>query len=174
MEQKYNIFDPNKDTLNFAFKYNNEETEDLHKIINGKPDLNIDDFRRISLWKLDRVLRLSNNTIEKLNIISIKQDLNIDDELVKEVIKELVDSDGVGYPMASAFLKFIRPDIFPIIDVRAYRALRGIKIYYSMYKYEIYIKYTKDLMKIAKKFNRPLNEVDEQLYCYDKEYNKNI
>jgi hypothetical protein len=76
--------------------------------------------------------------------------------------------------MASAFLKFIRPDIFPIIDVRAYRALRGIKIYYSMYKYEIYIKYTKDLMKIAKKFNRPLNEVDEQLYCYDKEYNKNI
>ena len=174
MEKKYNIFDPTKDTLNFTFEYNNKETEDLHKIINGKPDLNIDDFRRISLWKLDRVLRLSNNTIEKLNIISIKQDLSIDDELVKEVIKELVDSDGVGYPMASAFLKFIRPDIFPIIDVRAYRALRGIKIYYSMYKYELYIKYTKDLMKIAKKFNRPLNEVDEQLYCYDKEYNKKI
>ena len=174
MEQKYNIFDPTKDTLNFTFEYNNKETEDLHKIINGKPDLNIDDFRRISLWKLDRVLRLSNNTIEKLNIISIKQDLSIDDELVKEVIKELVDSDGVGYPMASAFLKFIRPDIFPIIDLRAYRALRGIKIYYSMYKYELYIKYTKDLMKIAKKFNRPLNEVDEQLYCYDKEYNKKI
>jgi hypothetical protein len=174
MEEKYNIFDPTKDILNFTFKYNKEETEDLHKIINGKPDLNIDDFRRISLWKLDRVLRLSNNTIEKLNIISIKQDLSIDDELVKEVIKELVDSDGVGYPMASAFLKFIRPDIFPIIDVRAYRALSGKKIYYSMYNYELYINYTKDLMDIAKKINRPLREVDEQLYCYDKEYNQQI
>ena len=43
-----------------------------------------------------------------------------------------------------------------------------------MYKYELYIKYTKDLMKIARKINRPLKEVDEQLYCYDKEYNKNI
>jgi hypothetical protein len=174
MEEKYNIFDPTKDILNFTFKYNKEETEDLHKIINGKPDLNIDDFRRISLWKLDRVLKLSNNTIEKLNIISIKQDLNIDDELVKEVIKELVNSDGVGYPMASAFLKFIRPDIFPIIDVRAYRALSGKKIYYSMYNYELYINYTKDLMDIAKKINRPLREVDEQLYCCDKEYNQQI
>lgn len=174
MIKKIRIFDPTEDSLNYDFSYNSDETKELHKIFNNKSDMSINDLRRIYLWKLDRVVNISDETILKLNLISTKTDLTIEDDLVKDLIKALVESNGVGYPMASAFLKFIRPDIFPIIDIRAYRALTGKKICYSSYKFELYVDYVKKLMDIAKKYNRPLSEIDEQLYCFDKENNKNI
>ena len=174
MTKKIRIFDPIEDSLDFDFSYNSDETKELHKIFNNKSDMSINDLRRIYLWKLDRVLNISDETILKLNLISTKTDLTIEDDLVKDLIKALVESDGVGYPMASAFLKFIRPDIFPIIDVRAYRALTVEKIYYSAYSFEKYVDYVKKIMHIAKKYNRPLSEIDEQLYCFDKENNKVI
>ncbi len=175
MIKKIRIFDQTEDSLNFDFSYNSDETKELHKIFNNKSDVSINDLRRIYLWKLNRVLNISDETIEKLQQISINSNLTIEDALVKEVIDDLVNkSEGVGYPMASTFLKFIRPDIFPIIDVRAYRALTGKKIHSYMYKYDLYIVYVKELMQIAKKYNRPLSEIDEQLYCYDKEHNKEI
>lgn len=73
--------------------------------------------------------------------------------------------------MASATLKFLRPGVFPIIDVRAYRALTGTKPYYGTYTYEKYRDYTIELQKIAKEVSRPLREIDEQLYCFDEEQN---
>ena len=76
--------------------------------------------------------------------------------------------------MASSILKFIRPDIFPIIDVRAYRALTGKKIYSSQYNIDLYVKYVEQLKEYADKLNRPLSEMDEQLYEFDKEHNGKI
>ena len=73
--------------------------------------------------------------------------------------------------MASAILKFINPNLFPIIDVRAYRALMGIKPYYGTYSYEKYMEYSEMLMVMAKDQSKPLREIDEQLYSFDKEYN---
>jgi hypothetical protein len=67
--------------------------------------------------------------------------------VVKEVIEKLVDSNGVGFPMASTILKFINPSVFPVIDVRAYRALTGRKLYYASYSYEIYVAYAKSLVR---------------------------
>ena len=75
---------------------------------------------------------------------------------------------------ASGILKFIKPDIFPIIDVRAYRALTGEKPYYSTYTYEKYVGYAKSLAKEAIRLGRPLREMDEQLYCFDQECNGRI
>ncbi|AXK67325.1 hypothetical protein CN645_30795 [Burkholderia sp. IDO3] len=79
-----------------------------------------------------------------------------------------------GFPMASAILKFIRPAIFPIMDVRAYRALTGIQPSYATYSYEKYISYAQKVTNIARQLNRPLREIDEQLYCYDKLHNGKI
>ncbi|MGY0646171.1 MAG: hypothetical protein ACW7DN_16505, partial [Paraglaciecola chathamensis] len=85
----------------------------------------------------------------------------------KEVLEKLVLSQGIGFPMASSILKFINPDVFPIIDVRAYRALTGTKPYYGTYSYDKYIQYAEMLTNIAKEIGRPLREIDEQLYCFD-------
>lgn len=112
--------------------------------------------------------------MEKLNELSAKSDVKLKDELVKEVIENLVISQGIGFPMASAILKFIKPTVFPIIDVRAYRALTGKKPYYATYSYEKYIDYAEKVSEISKKLNRPLKEIDEQLYCYDQKHNGEI
>jgi len=170
----YRKYDSVTDTLNYAFHYNDEETEDLHRLVNNNTQIGIDDLRRIALWKINRVLRVSDETIEKLRHLAGQEDLKIDDERVREVIDELVSSDGIGFPMASAFLKFLRPDVFPIIDVRAYRAFTGLKPYYSTYDYQKYKSYTQELHRDAKNKDRPLKEMDEQLYCFDKDVNGKI
>lgn len=87
---------------------------------------------------------------------------------------ELVCSDGIGFPMASAILKFLRPDVFPIIDVRAYRAFTGSKPYYSTYTYDKYKEYAKNLLQDAQNRERPLRDMDEQLYCFDQDKNGKI
>jgi thermostable 8-oxoguanine DNA glycosylase len=173
-KNKYTKFDVDRDKLDYVFSYNNKETEELHKKLNGATSITESDLRRISLWKSDRVLSVSNEAISKLEELSRKKYLTLKDPVVKETIDLLVLSQGIGFPIASAILKFINPKVFPIIDIRAYRALTGIKPHYSTYTYEKYIKYAEDLHKLSKKLNRPLREIDEQLYCYDDDVNGKI
>jgi hypothetical protein len=90
------------------------------------------------------------------------------------LINHLVQSQWVGIPLASAILKFIRPDIFPIIDVRAYRAIYGKKIYSSQYTVDKYIEYIKEIYAISKKTGRKIEEIDQQLYEFDKTHNGKI
>lgn len=170
-KREYKKYRPEQDALDFTFSYNDKETAELHAKLNGSTSITEDDLRRVSLWKSDRVLSVSKQTLEKLNELSAKSDVRLKDELVKEVIENLVISQGIGFPMASAILKFIKPNVFPIIDVRAYRALTGKKPYYATYSYEKYIDYAEKVSEISKKLKRPLKEIDEQLYCYDQEHN---
>lgn len=167
-------YDSQKDLLDYEFSYNDEETQALHVRINNNPGINIDDLRRVALWKINRVLGVSEETLEKLQELASRKAVSIDDELVKEIIGDLVDSQGIGFPMASAILKVIKPDVFPIIDVRAYRALTGEKLYYSTYNYTRYVDYVKQLKGKAALLNRPLREMDEQLYRFDQEHNGKI
>ena len=173
-KRTYRKYDPQVDALKFSFSYNNDETAHLHQRINNNPNVDIADLRRIALWKIGRVLDVSDETIALLRALAEHQNLSIDDQLVKETIENLVDSQGIGYPMASAMLKFIRPDVFPIIDVRAYRALTGKKPYYSTYTYKKYVEYTKSLSEEARRLSKSLREMDEQLYCFDLEHNGKI
>ena len=168
------IFDADNDMLDFEFSYNNEETAELHARLNGSTTITEHDLRRVSLWKSDRVLYVSGETLAKLNELSAIEGLTLTDSRVKDVIDDLVLSQGIGFPMASAILKFIKPSIFPIIDVRAYRALTGIQPTYATYSYEKYISYAEKVTDLARKLNRPLREIDEQLYCYDKLHNGKI
>lgn len=173
-KRQYKKYHAEHDALDFTFSYNDEETAELLAKLNGSTSITEDDLRRVSLWKSNRVLSVSRITLEKLNELSAKSEVKLKDKLVKEVIENLVISQGIGFPMASAILKFIKPTIFPIIDVRAYRALTGMKLYYATYSYEKYIDYAEKVSKLSKKLNRPISEIDEQLYCYDKQHNGEI
>lgn len=173
LKRSYEKYDE-RDVLNFNFSYNEKETKALHAKLNGSKSITEDDLRRVSLWKSDRVLSVSKETLEALKELSAKKNVELREELVKNVIEKLVTSPGIGFPMASAILKFINPDVFPIIDVRAYRALTGEKPYPSTYTYERYMKYAEQLQELSKKLKRPLKEIDEQLYCYDRERNGKI
>lgn len=139
-----------------------------------KKILMIDQIRRIALWKYDRIIEMDDDLLELLAQIKNKKELHIEDIIVKYTLERLGNSIGVGYPLASTILKFIRPDVFPIIDVRAYRALFGKKITYSQYSYDVYIKYCKRIYVIREELALPLDTVDEQLYMFDKEFNGTI
>jgi thermostable 8-oxoguanine DNA glycosylase len=174
MTKIYATYDMSAEPLNFKFEYNPEETAALHMKLNGATAITADDLRQVSLWKSDRTLNVSDETLAKLAELSAKTHVTIDDPIVKEVLEMLVDSQGIGLPMASSILKFINPKVFPIIDVRAYRALTGTKAHQRTYTVDNYIAYTKQLTAIAAKWNRPLRDIDEQLYCFDKKHNKKI
>ena len=167
-------FDADSGKLDFSFSYNNVETSLLRKKLAGNANVDINDLRRVSLGKIDRVLNVSDDALECLREVARAENLSVDAPLSKRAIEMLVESQGVGFPMASAMLKFLRPDVFPIIDVRAYRALTGTKSYYSTYTLNRYIAYAKELTNIAKRLGRPLSDIDEQLYCFDAEYNGKI
>ena len=173
-KKTFRKLDLKNDQLNYTFTYNDEETKALHEKLNGASSITIDDLRRISLWKLGRVMSVPDETLQKLVELSNNKNVRIDDNSVKVVLECLVESQGIGFPMASAILKFINPGVFPIIDVRAYRALTGKKPDSSTYSYNKYIEYSKELAKIADSTERPLREIDEQLYCFDKKQNGKI
>ncbi|WP_345992765.1 hypothetical protein [Sulfurimonas sp. HSL-1716] len=171
---KYKVFDEKTDVLSHEFTYNKIETDFLKNHMKKNKSISIDDIRRIALWKLDRVLEISEETLQNLKRIAVHKDITIDAQIVLGTIQLLTSSKGVGFPMASAILKFLRPDIFPIIDIRAYRAIYGKKITYSQYSIDKYVEYTKKLQKISADLGIELNEIDEQLYCFDKKYNGKI
>lgn len=166
------IFNINSDKLDYEFKYNDSETQ----LLKAENYLNLSrsDLFRIALWKIDRVINVPDDLLLELRNLSKDSSLQYDSDFSIDIIKKLVSCDGVGYPMASTFLKFIRPDIYPIIDVRSLRALTGKKFQYYQYNIKLYLWYTEELMKIAKLHKLKLHQVDEQLYEFDKKFNGNI
>ncbi len=160
------------DTLTLKYDYNVKERDKLHLKLNNNPKISEDDIREIRDWKCNRILDISPDVIQSLSDLAQKKGVTIDSE--KGLITRLFACIGVGIPVASAILKFIRPDIFPIIDVRAYRVLYGITIRSDQYSVELYIEYAKRIKEIADEHNICLCKVDEQLYLLDKDKNIEI
>ena len=172
--RSYRQFDEEVDELEFTFEYNPTETAALSRRLKANARIDVDDLRRVSLWKLNRVLEVSSATLEKLRRVARNQKLTLESRGSREALEALVASDGIGFPMATAILKFVNPDVFPIIDVRAYRAYTGRKPSGATYTFEKYAEYARALRRIARARDRPLREIDEQLYCFDKKYNGKI
>ena len=184
-KNEYTTYNPKKYVLGCCFPFNKKETAKLKKRMKKKSAIDMDDIRRIVLWKLNRTVDFGDKEdaiIKKLRRLAKKPPLAIQDPLIeelqdpliKETFADLVESKGIGYPVASAILKMIRPDIFPIIDRRAYRALTGDDFKAASCDYNQYMKYRKCLVKLAKRLKRPLSEMDEQLYMFDKEKNPKL
>ena len=168
------VFDPSRDSLDYPFDYNPEETDALKSQLQGNTKVTLDDLRRVSLWKINRVLEVPDSVLGDFNELTALPNLTHRMPKAIDVLEALVDSRGVGYPMASSMLKFVRPDVFPIIDVRAYRALFGRKLYASMYTTERYLDYADRCHEIAESQGIPLAAVDEQLYGFDLKHNGTI
>lgn len=168
------VYDIEKDELNFDFDYHPIETNSLHKLLNNKSNISINDIRRVALWKLSRVIDIPDSVLEMLGQLALIKNLKIRDELSLSAISELIKCDGVGFPIASTILKFLRPDVYPIIDIRAYRVLTGRQLNSSSYHLELYLGYVDQIRKISETKGIPLNQVDEQLYEFDKKHNGNI
>lgn len=166
------IFDPSVDRLTYVFGYKRAETAALRN--RTYETVTIDDLRRFALWKLDRVLSVPDTVLAKLRALATQRSLTARSPEAVDALEALTTSQGVGYPMASTFLKFIRSDVFPIIDVRAYRALTGLKIRKHNYSTQLYLEYVDQLSQIARTQGLPLAAVDEQLYCFDKQHNGKI
>lgn len=164
-------YDDNNHSLNYKFNYNLDEITEIKNKIKNE-DLSINNIRQIALWKYNRIINIQEDVLKKLNETVQKENINIHCEEVKDLIEDLIKCKGVGMPLASTILKFLRPDIFPIIDVRAYRAVFDKKI--NKYTYSEYIEYCKRIYEISKKTGINLNEIDEQLYEFDKQYNGKI
>ena len=174
MQKPYITFDPGFHELNHTFDYNEDETEALKRLRDEHRPLTLDDLRRVALWKIDRVLEIPDTVLEKLKELAVAQALQFDSEQSREALELLVSCPGVGFPVASAILKFLRPDVFPIIDVRAYRALFGKRLRYASYSTGVYFDYARRILEISKQLDVPLHEVDQQLYCFDRDINKGI
>jgi hypothetical protein len=171
------VFNIEDDKLEYNFQYKKEEKSNINEMLNNNSNLNMDHIRRVALWKLNRVINIPDEILKELSKIAIDKDLKPRDKKSIDVIKELVKCEGIGFPMASTILKFIRPDIYPIIDIRAYRVLfcrsseKPTRIIYTL---ELYLNYIDKITEISIKQGIAFNAVDEQLYCFDKELNKNI
>ena len=172
--RRVRVFDVSRDSLEYEYDYNPEETRALRKRLQRKQHPTIDDLRRVALWKIDRVLNVPESLLADLGALARRRKINRRDGKTGELIEALVRCDGIHYPMASAILKFLRPDVFPIIDVRAYRALTGRKLSRKTYSLQRYLDYADELERLAVRLERPLSEIDEQLYKFDQEKNDRI
>lgn len=165
------MFDIKNDVLDYPFESKQEETAALRSLMTGNASLSIDDLRRVAFWKLDRVINVPDSVIHHLQHLANEKDLTADSDDSRKALESPVDCEGVGFPMASAFLKFLRPDIFPIIDVRAYRALTGTRLRHHSYSVGLYLDYARRVREIANALGKKLYEIDEQLYCFDRNHN---
>ena len=110
---------------------------------------------------------------EKLKEVVEKQAL--EDEKTAQVIEKLLQTKGMQLPMASTVLHFYYPEVFPIIDQRAYRELYAMDYPKTMTKIpmltELYLKYIKDCWEYQQEKCPEIafSKIDKVLYQLDKE-----
>ena len=97
------------ENFGYSFTYNEREKKSINSYVDSGGNIDINFLRRVALWKIDRVLGINDDVIHLLSKIADNKTVSIKDTIVRDVIERLVNSAGVGYPMASAILKFINP-----------------------------------------------------------------
>ena len=87
--------------------------------------------------------------------------------------------------MASTILRFRNPNIFQIIDQRAYRVIKGDPLKLSQIKetsrettinkqIDVYIEYLEEIREKCKKLDVDFDDADRVLYIIDKNINKSV
>lgn len=138
---------------------------------------NVDIINSIVLWKMNRRPQVSEALIDTIYMLkTIKTPMEaVASELTMKVVTELLRSKGMQLPMASTVLHFYYPDIYPIIDQRAYRELYGGEYPSNTFKVEklvaLYVKYIEDCYRYQQEYcpEIPYAKIDKILYQLDKE-----
>ncbi|MBE5866908.1 MAG: hypothetical protein E7292_12020 [Lachnospiraceae bacterium] len=157
-----------------------DETEIMNRISKvDKTDYreNKDIINEIVLWKMNRRPQIEAKLIDALYELEfIKTPMEAaESELTERVVELLLCSKGMQLPMASTVLHFYFPEIYPIIDQRAYRELYGEGYPKYTVKVEIlvnlYMKYIADCYHYRQERcpEIPFAKIDKVLYQLDKE-----
>ena len=174
IEDKLNI-DPK---LDYNFLYQKNLTDKLDSV---KSNFNQAIINEIVLWKVDRYSQFDNDLLNLLNKIP-KTGKKINDDLKKKVLIKLLNTSGVGLPMASTILKFKNRQIFQIIDQRVYRILYGeplkvstsLKEKYINKTIQLYFDYLDKLTVTCRVKKIKFEDADRVLYMLDKRVNSSI
>ncbi len=149
-------------------------TDELDSI---EPDQAFDEstVHKILLWKIHRYADLSPDLLNRLNDVSRLTQTNKQE--AKPVLEELLQTDGIDLPMASTLLRFRNPNVFQIIDRRAFRAVTE-KDHYDLYsgspvkrKVEVYFSYLESIDKLCEQTGINFADADRILYQFDKQNN---
>ncbi len=179
-------FNDNPQAVLTRYKYNS--VDEIMERIDSNSDGDIDELRdiinEIVLWKLNRMVFVENSTLLELKDISIIETpedvIRKDKDKVKSLLTHLLESKGVRLPMASTFMHFFNPTVFPIIDQRAYRVIykKDYKDPYSIKeKVNTYIDYLQECLNyynVYLKDKIPFSEIDKYLYQLDKEIGNGV
>ncbi len=167
-----------KEILNrFIYEDETEINERIASANNSDYRENRDIINKIVLWKMNRTPEVSDEVIDAIYSLSeiASPEEAAQSERTREVVEKLLMSKGMKLPMASTVLHFYFPNLYPIIDQRAYRELYGIEYPRSIIKVEklvdIYVKYIIDCRNYHQKKcpQIPFSKVDKLLYQLDKE-----
>jgi len=156
------------------YNYQDELTVELDSF---DGDFDQDHINKIVLWKINRYAKLNDESIRLVNSIS-PSETSMNKEKTKKVLFALLKVSGIGLPMASTILRFRNPNIYQIIDQRAYRILYGKELKLSVVKSEenilTYINYLEKVNDFCALNGLNFTEADRLLYEKDKKMNKGI
>lgn len=143
---------------------------------------NRDIINEIVLWKINRTPKIDSDTISMIgNLSSIATPIAASiSQLTFDVLTNLLNSKGIHLPIASTILHFYYPDIYPIIDQRAYREL--YKKEYPKYGVkeekltQLYMQYIADCYSYQQEKcpDIPFSKIDKVLYQLDKDKGYNV
>lgn len=158
-----------------AYRYQPELTAKLDALgeaLFGQAVLN-----EIVLWKVDCFASFDDRIIRGINAVrSLKLG---EHRQTEELLEMLLGMRGVDLPMASTILRFRNPDVFQIIDRRAYRvlfrvALRSYRSTPVVRKIATYFSFLDKLISVASELDQKFRFMDLILYQFDKTENQNI
>lgn len=146
------------------FEYLPELTDELDELSTVHKELSEFDIYKITLWKINRYPKIKNTTILK-DLNSLRELNRFDEETTKSILSAMLPINGIGLAMASTYLRFANPKIYPIVDTRALRAAfdyKDVNVYenilsthcggYKLFEKQIdlYIDYVNKLIDISK------------------------
>ena len=146
----------------------------------GQVDFDEMDILKITLWKVQRFPHINVNVLENLNKLKDVKDIDADKERISAVLKDFLSNDckGVRLPMASTYLRFRNPNVFQILDRRVWHWVYQNDEDEKKREYtesiivneqiEKYLKYLRDLRKLAKKDGVRFCDADRYYYLKDK------
>ena len=112
-----------KEILNrFIYEDETEINERIASANNSDYRENRDIINKIVLWKMNRTPEVSDEVIDAIYSLSeiASPEEAAQSERTREVVEKLLMSKGMKLPMASTVLHFYFPNLYPIIDQRAY------------------------------------------------------
>jgi hypothetical protein len=175
-----------KTVFDYDFRITQDDLKfDYQESLTNKLDLNLIDFdqntlNEIVLWKVNRYAEFDSELISLINSIN-RNDLEIDTEKTKIILRRLLNTNGVQLAMASTILRYRNPSIYQIIDQRVFRIIyknKELKLntYLSEknlnYQIELYLQYLTDLKKVCTDLDIPFDKSDRILFMADRRINK--